>query len=680
MNKKEAVERVKKLRREIDNYRYAYHVLDKSLISDEILDSLKKELYDIEQQYPELITPDSPTQRVGGKPLDGFKKVRHETQMLSFNDAFSEEDITAWFERIENYLKRRVKQEFYIELKIDGLAIELIYEDGILVQGVTRGDGIIGEDVTQNLKTVESIPLRLRDGYPRRLIVRGEIFLSKKEFNRINREQAKAGKQLYANPRNIAAGSIRQLDPKIAASRKLDSIMYNVVTDLGLKKHAQEHELLEKLGFKTNNKNNKVVDSLDEVFLYHKYWIKHREKLPWQIDGIVVIVNDGRVFKDAGVVGKTPRGAIAYKFPPEEVATIVEDIKIQVGRTGALTPVAVLKPINVGGVQVSHATLHNFDQIERLDVRVGDTVIVSRAGDVIPQITEVLKKLRTGKEKKFKVPKQCPIDGSAVVKEGAIYRCGNPDCGARFREELSHFVSRAAFDIRGLGPRIIDIFIENGLISDSADIFLLRKDDISSLPGFGIKSAENIIDEINIRKKIALPRFIYSLGILHIGEEMSYLLSKELLQNGTVINKPTQLIEVLGGFSRERLEEIDGIGPKVAESIYRWFRKDVHIKLLEKLESVGISIEGQEVSAEKLSGKSFVLTGTLSSISRDIAKQKIRELGGNVSESVAKDTDYLVVGDNPGSKLNKAKELDVEIIDEEKFLSLIGDDKTILLQ
>src|SRR3989344_913657 len=448
MDKAAAKERVEKLKREIEKYRYAYHVLDKSLISDEAHDSLKKELADLEDEFPELVTSDSPTQRMGGVPLDKFKKVRHEKRMLSFNDAFKEEDVRAWFERIENYLGKGVKPEFYVELKIDGFAIELVYDNGVLKVGSTRGDGETGENVTENLKTIEAIPLRIES--KQRLIVRGEVFMTKSEFERINKEQKKAGKAEYANPRNPAAGTIRQLDPKIAASRKLDALMYSLVSDLGQKRHSEEHEKLRDLGFKTNNKSNLIARS------------------------------------------------------------IVEEIKVQVGRTSTLTPVAVMRPVHIGGTTVTHATLHNFDQIERLDVRVGDTVIVERAGDVIPQVTGVLKNLRTGKEKKFKIPNKCPIDGSKISHEGAIYRCSNIDCGARLRESLYHFVARGAFNIDGLGPKILDKFIDEGFIIDAADIFTLKKEEISQLEGFGDKSADNILSEIELRKKISLPRFISS--------------------------------------------------------------------------------------------------------------------------------------------------------------------------
>ena len=670
--------RIEKLRQEIERYRHSRLVLNKELISPEIEDSLKKELFDLETQYPELITPDSPTQRVGGKPLKQFKKVRHETPMLSFNDAFSEEEVGAWFTRMENYLGRRVKPEFYLELKIDGLAAELIYEDGFLVQGSTRGDGIMGEDVTQNLKTIEAIPLSLKMpnakvSIPKRLVVRGEAFLTFKEFERINKEQGKKGLKLYANPRNVAAGSIRQLNPVITAGRKLDFYAYNFGTDLGQKTHAEEHELLAGFGFRTNNANHKVTKSLGEVFEYRRYWSEHREKLPYEIDGVVLVLNNSAEYDAAGAIGKAPRASIAYKFSPQEATTVVGDIKIQVGRTGTLTPVAVMSPVNVGGVTITHATLHNFDQIKRLGIKIGDTVVVSRAGDVIPQITRVLTNFRTGKEKNFRVPERCPIDGSKVIQEGAIYRCSNPRCGARLRESLYHFVSRGAFGIEGLGPKIIDKFLDEGLITDAADIFLLKSRDIAALPQFGEKSAENISREVSAKKEITLPKLIYGLGILHIGEETARLLADRVTDDKTM-RAPSDLLGILGRLSLDDLMRIPDVGPKVAESIYNWFREERNVKFLKKLTEVGVEVERHagRPRGQKLKGKSFVLTGSMESMSREEAKNKIRELGGDPSESVSKRTDYVVVGTEPGSKFEKAKKLGVKTIDEKEFISLIG--------
>lgn len=705
ITKEAAKKRIEKLKKEIDRYRYAYHVLNRSIISDAALDSLKKELFDLEQKFPDLITPDSPTQRVGGKPLREFKKVRHEVPMISLNDAFSREDVENWVQRLKNYFsssnlpekyneKEIFSAGFYCELKIDGLAIELVYEDGILVQGSTRGDGLVGEDVTQNLKTIEAIPLSLlppkeveknlrKVGLnpkkyllnPPHLVVRGEVFLTKEEFKKINDEQLKLGLKPFANPRNVAAGSVRQLDPKVTLSRQLDSFQYDIVTELGQRTHEEEHLILEAFGFKTNP-NNKLVKSLKEVFEFREYWEKNREKLEYEIDGVVVIINDNKIFELAGVVGKAPRAAIAYKFSPLEATTIVEDIKIQVGRTGVLTPVAIMKPVEVGGVEISRATLHNFDEIKRLGIKIGDTVIVSRAGDVIPQITKVLSQLRSGAEREFRMPNYCPIDGSPVIREGAIYRCSNKNCGARNKRLLVHFVSRGAFNIEGLGPKIINRFLDEGLIVDAADIFYLKKEDIASLPRFGEKSAKNLIEQIEKRKVISLSRFLFALGIPHVGEETANLLSEEIFNSTPPLFGPCYVLEKMQKVSFDDLQKIKDVGPKVAQSIYSWFREKRNVDLIKKLEKGGVKIEKEKLKLKKienrkLQGKTFVLTGSLASMSREEAKEKIRNFGGNVSESVSRKTDYLVVGENPGSKLDKAQALKIKIISEEEFLRLL---------
>lgn len=676
MTHTEAKERIAKLRGEINRDRYAYHVLNKSLIPDAALDSLKKELFDLESEYPDLITPDSPTQRVAGRALAKFKKFTHESRMISLNDAFSEKDMADWMERLENYFGRKNFTDlgFYSDLKMDGLAMELIYEDGVLVQGATRGDGIVGEDVTQNIRTVEAIPLRLEpgSGYPKRFIARGETFLTKKEFARVNRDQEVKGGKAFANPRNVAAGSIRQLDPKITASRKLDFYAYDVVGE-GYKTKAEEYAALRKYGLKTNP-DGKVVKNLKEIFEFHKYWAEHREKLPYEIDGIVISVNDNRFYEEGGIVGKTPRAGIAYKFSPREATTVVEDIVVQVGRTGALTPVAVMRPVNVGGVTVTHATLHNADEIERLGLKMGDTVIISRAGDVIPQINKVLVNLRTGKEKKFRMPEKCPVDGSKVIRDGVAYKCSNKYCGARHKEQLYHFVSGGGFSMDGLGPKIIDRLLDEGLISDAADFFTLNEGDIAALPRFGEKSAENVINEVKLKKTVTLRKFIFSLGIIHVGEETALTLSRIYLAKHRGELTVGDFTKFYSNLSLERLQEIEDVGPKVAESIIGWFKEKRNIHFLEKLDKAGIKIvlEKQSAKSKKLEGLSFVLTGTMDAMSRELAKEKIRELGGDVSESVSGKTSYVVAGAEPGSKHEKAKRLGVKIMDEKEFLKLLG--------
>lgn len=705
MTTSEARERIVHLKKAIDHHRYLYHVLDKAEISDAALDSLKKELFDLEQQFPDLITPDSPTQRVAGKPLKEFTKVKHVERMTSFNDAFSEEDMRAWLERLENYLGRSLAEAsrgggrptghgtplFYCELKIDGLAIELEYENGVFVRGSTRGDGLIGEDVTQNLRTVEAIPLTVLDHAeieknlrkegldPRKynlkqkhLVVRGEVFLTKKEFAKINKEQEKKGLKVYANPRNVAAGSVRQLDPKITASRRLDSFQYDIVTDVGQTTHEEEHLILRAMGFKTNP-NNKPAKDMAGVFEFRDHWEKHREKLDYEIDGVVIIANENAVFERAGIIGKAPRAAMAYKFSPREATTVVLDIKVQVGRTGALTPVAVMRPVSVGGVTITHATLHNADEIERLGLKIGDTVIVSRAGDVIPQVTKVLTELRTGHEKVFKMPDRCPVDGSKVVRDGAIHRCSSKNCGAKHREWLYHFVSRGAFNIEVLGPKIIDRFLDEGLISDAADIFTIKAGDIAALERFGEKSAENIVNEAAEKRKLPLARFLYALGILHVGEETAVMLAKHIeFPHAGGKAEIKNIGKVFEKMSLDDLQKLPDIGPKVAQSIYDWFREERNRKLLARLEKAGVEVEAptRSETSGKLAGKTFVLTGSLASMSREAAKEKIRELGGEASESVSKKTDYVVAGSEPGSKYEKAKKLGVKTIGEKEFLAM----------
>lgn len=700
MNKQDAKKRIGHLQKVINHYRYNYHVLDKQEISDEALDSLKKELFDLEQEYPDLITLDSPTQRVGGKPLDEFIKVRHEQPMLSFHDAFSEDDMRAWFARLEKQVGHPVHPAFYSELKIDGLAIELRYENGVFVQGSTRGDGMVGEDITHNLKTIEAIPLRIYDDkaqvkIPKTLIVRGEVFITKKEFARINAALMAEGKSPYANPRNFAAGSLRQLDPKIVAGRALDSFQYDIalppgdvlrasevlregVAKAGVYLHSEKHEVLKKWGFKTNTHNVRCA-SLEDVFKLRNYWEAHREQLPYEIDGIVAMIDLNVDFDAGGIVGKSPRAAIAYKFSPKEATTVVENIQVQVGRTGVLTPVATVRPVRVSGVTITHATLHNFDEIARLDLKIGDTVVVSRAGDVIPKIGAVLTKLRTGVEKEYALPIRCPVDNSPVIKEGVLYRCSNKQCGAVQRQSLRHFVSRGAFNIEGMGPKIINRFLDEGLIHNAADIFTLRESDIKSLSQFGEKSAENIVREMVNKKTISLPRFLYALGITHVGEETARALAQWLISISGHRNKfkrlaLSQLLKTFQEISLDDLQNIPDIGPIVAQSIYDWFHNARHGKLMEQFDRVGIRIEFSQPSpltSHSLSNKTFVITGTLTALSRDEAKEKIRALGGTMTESVSKKTNYVIAGDNSGSKRDTAEKLGVPILNEKEFLKMV---------
>ncbi|NQV13078.1 MAG: NAD-dependent DNA ligase LigA [Parcubacteria group bacterium] len=681
MNKSTAKKRITKLRTEINHHRYLYHVRDTQEISDAALDSLKNELEELERKYPDLITPDSPTQRVSGEPLGKFRKVAHDIRMLSFNDAFSKQDMEGWIERLQRHLGREEPFDFYCEPKIDGLAISLIYENGVFVEGSTRGSGKVGEDVTHNLKTIESIPLKITpeisSGKPddpgvtqllqkfdvtkSRLEVRGEVYLDKNDFDALNKKRVQKDLPPYANPRNVAAGSIRQLDPKIAAARNLKCYLYSVATDLGQTTHEQEHIILDRLGFRTNPLTTHT-QNLTEVFTYYEKLGKKRDGLGYEIDGVVVVVNDNKLRDELGVVGKAPRAAIAYKFPGVEATTTVQDIKIQVGRTGTLTPVAVLEPVAVGGVTVSHATLHNEDEIGRLDVQIGDTVIIQRAGDVIPDIIKVLPKMRTGAEKKFTMPRKCPVCSSPVKKpEGEVnYYCTNPDCYARFRRNLAHFISKKGFDIEGLGPKIIDQLVENELIQDAADIFTLTEGDLVPLERFAEKSAANIVVAINERKKIEFGRFLYALGIRHVGEETAYDLAEHY---GS--------LEKLQQASREELAAIHDIGEVVATSLHKYFQDPKNQALLAKLLAAGVSPQKTKPTVKKLAGQTFVLTGSLKNMSREEAKKMIRDAGGNISSSVSKKTDYVVAGKDPGSKYEKAKKLGVEIIGGKKLKELI---------
>ncbi|NTU98964.1 NAD-dependent DNA ligase LigA [Candidatus Falkowbacteria bacterium] len=696
MNKQQAKERIEKLKEEVNHHRYLYHVMDRQEISDAALDSLKNELFKLEQEYPDLITPDSPTQRVAGEALAKFIKVEHDQPMLSLNDAFSRQDMEDWEGRIKRIMPE-VEFNYYCELKMDGLAMSLIYQDGSFLRGATRGDGRVGEDVTQNLKTIEAIPLRLREpesaelkniGLSEQSIgkilaqvrnglieLRGEAIITLETFRRLNEKYQKEGKPLLANPRNAAAGSIRQLDPQVAAERKLDFHVYAIMTDFGLDNHEQEHKLAELLGFKVL-KQNKFCNNLDEAIAFHDYWEKHKKGVPFEFDGVVVLVNDTKLWPTLGVVGKAPRYAMAFKFAAEQVTTKLNDIIWQIGRTGILTPTAVLEPVRVGGVTVSRATLHNMDEIERLHLRIGDTVILERAGDVIPKIIQVLPGLRTGQERTVEVPKVCPVCESAVVRvEGEVaFRCTNRQCYAANLRSLSHWTSKVAMDIPGLGPKIVEQLVREGLVRDPADFYSLTVDDLLPLERFAQKSAENTIASIKEKKKIPLSRLFVALGIRHVGEETAVLLAKQF----AVFDGQFSIIDLIEKFNNTTLEELQSlpdVGPIVGKSIYDWFHAGHNIDLLKKLDKHGLKFIAQQPGIgsekQKLEGKTFVLTGTLEGLTRDEAKAKIRELGGKISSSVSKKTDYVIAGAEAGSKLDEAQRLGVKIINEEEFGKMI---------
>lgn len=688
------------MKAEINHHRYLYHVWDKEEISAAALDSLKNELFKLELDFPDLIAPDSPTQRVGGRPLERFKKVAHSSPMISLFDAFSEQDMKDWEERLAKLVPGE-KLDYYAELKMDGLAMSLVYEKGTFTVGATRGDGQIGEDVSQNLKTIEAIPLKLRlpseeeldrlglDEEQKinvlmalkggRLEVRGEAIMTRKTFAELNEKLKQEGKPLLANPRNAAAGSIRQLDPQVTASRRLDFYVYSVATDLGLSRHEEEHELAKLLGFKVL-KHNKYAKDLKEIFAFHDFWEAHREEVPFECDGIVVVIDDLRLWPRLGTVGKGPRFMMAYKFAAEQATTKVEEVVWQVGRTGVLTPAAALTPVRVGGVTIRNATLHNLDEIRRLGLKVGDTVIIERAGDVIPKVVKVLPGLRNGSEREIEAPDRCPICESEVAKvEGEVaYRCTNKNCYAISLRGLIHWASKGALDIEGLGPKIIEQLVKQNLVRDLSDFYALTVDDLKPLERFAERSAEKLVASIESRKQPELGRLIYGLGIRHVGEETAIDLAQRIAQ-GLKARKGASLdeiMDIMGRLKREDLEAMPDIGPVVARSIYEWFHNSHNLNILKRLEKNGVSVRlpaaaKNAPAAKKLAGKTFVLTGGLESLTRDQAKDKIRELGGKVSSQVSKNTDYVIAGSEPGSKFDKAKDLGVKIIDEGEFLKLI---------
>jgi len=682
MNKFEVEKRVQKLRSEIARLRDAYHTKDSPVATDDVYDSLNRELKSLVEKYPEFDDSNAPENRIGGKPLDKFEKVKHEIKMFSIGNVFSEEEFFAWEKRnlkllnLRSDLSKSLRSglvggiDYFCELKLDGLAVSLIYENGKFVRGVTRGDGEIGEDITSNLKMIESIPLVLKSPYPEKIEVRGEAFMRKNVLKKLNERNKKEDKPLFANSRNAAAGSLRQLDPKLAKKRHLDFSPYEITQIKGdnwqkqIEKHSQKHKLLSKLSFIVDEHSKKFSSSKDIPNFINEI-SKIRENLPFGIDGVVINIDDTKIFESLGVTGKDPRGIIAFKYPAEKTTTIVKDIKINVGRTGVLTPLAIFEPTAVAGSTVSKATLHNMDQIGRLDLRIGDTVVIEKAGDVIPKVVEVLTRMRTGKEKKFKMVEKCPVCGGKVEKKGisnkssVAYYCTNPKCFAKDERSLEHFVS--AFEIYELGTKILRRFKDEGLITDAADIFTLMKEDIAPLKRFGEKSAENIIKEIELKKKIPLSKFLCALGILHVGEETA----RDLAVNFGTLDK-------LAKAGIEKINEIENIGPAVSESVYDYFRNKNNLLFIKKLLKNDVVIEKVgKIKENKFTGLIFVLTGTLSQMSRELAKEKIISLGGKVSSSVSKNTSYVVAGEESGSKLKNAQKLGIKIINEKEFLDML---------
>ena len=708
MDKEQAKKRINKLKEEINIHRYNYHVLDKITMSEAALDALKLELFKLEQQFPLFITPDSPTQRVGGQAIDKFKKSTHLSPLLSLFDAFSRDDILAWQDRLSRFLwgnkGNKVNWDYYCELKMDGLAVNLNYEKGILTKGASRGDGKIGEDITSNIKTISTIPLKLiipkksdldKAGFNGDLIlknllattieVRGEAIMTKKKLEELNLKYKAEGKPLLSNTRNGAAGSLRQLDPKLSAERKLKFFAYDIFFYKNGKKiklvdtRQQADKLTKMLGFQTI-KYNCLCSNLGQIFDFHKYWQTHKDKLEFNIDGVVIKINDLNLWDTFGVIGKAPRFAMAYKFPAEQGTTIIKNVIWQVGRTGILTPIADLEPVNLLGAIISRATLHNMDEIKRLGIMINDTVIIERAGDVIPKIITVLKNLRTGIEQKISTPKKCPICGSEIVKvaDQVAYRCLNKRCYAVNLRQIIHYISKDAVDIFAVGPKVIEQLLNEGLISDLADLYTLKKEDLLSLPRFAQKSVDNLIEAINSKRQIDLNRFLYGLGIFHVGEESAqalanYLypfLKKEIKDNSL---KVSTLVQTISAIPIEKLAEVEDFGPIVSSSIYEYFQDTHNLKILDKL-GIKLLIKNQNNLnniKSPIANKTFVLTGTLNSLTRDRAKAKIKELGAKVLSTVNKKLDFLVVGDNPGTKYNKAKELGIKILTEDQFLKLI---------
>ena len=662
MKKEKAKNKIEKLRNEIRYHEHKYYVLDNPEISDAEYDRMMNTLKKLEEEYPEFKSPDSPTQRVGGEALDEFKKIEHQSEMLSLGNAFNDQELRDFADRI--YRKVDVKAndvDFIVEHKIDGLSAILRYENGIFTLGATRGNGRIGEDVTKNLKTIGSIPLKLSEKAD--LEIRGEVFIKKEDFEKLNERRLEEEKEAFANPRNAAAGSIRQLDPSIAASRPLSFLPYSLISydKLGIDNHLEALSYIKKLGFKNNW--YKKAEDIEEVIEICNNWIKKREKIDHEIDGMVVKVNNFSLREKLGTTSKSPRWAIAFKFPAQKKTTTVKDIKISVGRTGALTPTAILKPVEVDGSIVSRATLHNEDELKRKDVRIGDKVLIQKAGDIIPEVIKVIKDKRDGDEKEFEMPDKCPVCGSEAVREEgkAVLRCTNIACPAQRRESILHFVSRDAMNIDGIGESLVDQLLRNDLVEDYADLYFLEKEELLALERIAEKSANNILNAISESKNRSFNRLLYALGIRYVGQRTSRLITNKY-------NSISSLAEA----EEEDLIKINEIGPAIAESIVHFFSEEHNQKVLDKLKKAGVRLQKnvQKESFDFLADEKFVFTGGLSDFTRAEASEKVRKAGGRVTSSVSSQTDYVVAGNNPGSKLDKAQELGVEILDEEDFKNL----------
>jgi DNA ligase (NAD+) len=668
-NSRNIEKNIEKLREEINYHNYRYYILDDPSISDAEYDQLMKELMEWEKKYPQYITSASPTQRVGIEPVPEFTTVQHITPMLSLTNAFSSEELRAFDQRIKKLIPQP-KLDYVVELKIDGLAVALVYENGIFVRGATRGDGITGEEITSNLKTIKTIPLKLfGDDLPSHLEIYGEVYMKKSDFKKLNEDRMKNEESLFANPRNAAAGSVRQLDPHITAQRHLETFIYQATFPEGPKfnNHMEVLNYLKKIGFKVNPYIEFCSD-IDSAINYCQRWIEKRKELDYEIDGMVIKINSLKMREELGLTTRSPRWAIAYKFPAQQVTTKIQDIIVQVGRTGALTPVAMLDPVKISGSVVQRATLHNEDEIRRKDIRIGDTVLVQKAGEVIPEVVKVIKEKRTGKEKEFVMPSKCPVCGAKVFRlEGEVVsRCNSLTCLAQLKERIRHFASRNAMDIEGLGPAIIDQLVGNGLIKNVSDLFFLKRDDLISLERMAEKSADNLRNAIEKSKNRSFANLIYGLGIRYVGVHTSEVITRYF---------PT--LDKLRKVNLEELIEVNEIGPKIAESIVLFFKEKENLDIIERLRSADLNFGQKEEKKRKkkraqiFTGKQFVLTGTLKDFTRTQVTEIIGELGGRVTSSVSKKTDYVVVGEDPGSKYQKAKKLGITIIDEEEFKKLI---------
>ena len=658
--------KVEKLREEIVYHNYCYYVLDQPEIPDAQYDRLMRELQKLEEQYPELRTPNSPTQRVGAPPLEEFEIFRHTTPMLSLANAFDESEARDFDKRVKKILGSSSDVEYVTEPKLDGLAVELVYEKGQFIVGSTRGDGVNGENITQNLRTIKTIPLQLirkEISVPERLEVRGEVIMQLNKFRQLNRKREEIEKPLFANPRNAAAGSIRQLDSKITAGRPLEIYCYGIgeVRGRTFKTHWEILETFPKWGLRTNP-NIRRCKHIEDVIEYYHEINEKREKLPYEIDGIVIKVDRLELQTRLGEISRSPRWALAFKFQPKQETTKILEIIVQVGRTGALTPVAVMEPVKVGGVEVSRATLHNQDEIDRKDVRAGDTVIIQRAGDVIPEVVQVITSKRTGGEKKFKMPSKCSVCGAEVMRDEAIHRCIGLDCPAQLKGRIKHFASKRAMDIEGLGVKLIDQLVDKGLIKDIADIYYIKKEQLIALERMADKSAQNIIDAMEASKTKPLSKFLYALGIRHVGETTAEGLARRFTR-----------LDDFFHLSEEGLMEVEGIGPEVAASVYQFFRDTKNKESIERLKKAGVTVIEPKVKGKgKLAGKTFLFTGVLKAFGRDEARDLVESMGGMTASSVSKKVDFVVVGEDPGSKFDKAKELGIKTLTEEELKKMIS--------